>query len=127
MSVLGSPQWFDDYAEAFATCSLDGADWGVSYVIEKSPVGKLAWTERWVDGSMQSVEAGAAKDATVAFTLKWSDFEMFMAAASSPAVLFMQGRLKMSGDMAVLFEIVASLGGDDFVVARAGLLAALET
>ncbi len=119
MTAIGSQDWFDVLRGALASVALGDATAQIGYAVEKTPEGKIAWTENWVEGRLGELATGAPKQADISFTLKWADFLVFVEAERSPSALFMQGRLKMSGDMQSLLSLLPHMDGGAFRAALA--------
>ncbi|MCP3939093.1 MAG: SCP2 sterol-binding domain-containing protein [Actinomycetia bacterium] len=114
MTAIGSVEWFDSVRGALGSIELGNETAQISYAVEKTPEGKVTWTENWVAGTLDELTTGASKQANVAFTLKWPDFLVFASAERSPSALFMQGRLKMSGDMQSLLGLLPHMDGEAY-------------
>ena len=126
LSAIGSDEWIQAFGQAFDGVGLAEVDVSISHAVEKTPAGKVSWTERWKGGKLESVALGADKAADIAFTTKWSDFLTYVSGDRTPSVMFMQGRLKMTGDMRMLLAILPSMDRDGFVSGLARLGAATD-
>jgi len=120
MAVIGSDEWIEQAGHAAAARSVDGLSVTISTAIEKSPAGKVAWTETF-DGADVTVEAGATKGADVVLTAKFVDFVRLLDGEVTAAAHFMQGRLKMSGDMSKWLEMLPLWDSDVATAARKSL------
>ncbi len=120
MAVIGSDEWIEQAAHAAAARSVAGLSVTVSTAIEKSPAGKVAWTETFA-GSDVTVETGATKGADVVLTAKFVDFVRLLDGEVTAAAHFMQGRLKMSGDMSKWLEMLPLWDSDVATAARKSL------
>ena len=117
MAVIGAEEWIKQAGRAAAARTVPGLSVTISTSIEKSPAGKVAWTETF-DGSDVTVEAGATKGADVVLTAKFVDFVRLLDGEVTAAAHFMQGRLKMSGDMSRWLEMLPVWDSESATSAR---------
>lgn len=82
-----------------AQASLAGSDFGKSVKFDFGSVGKLL-----LDGANNKAtnEDGDA-DATV--SVDWNDFAKLAKGEMDPTMAFMQGKLKVAGDMSVVMQL----------------------
>jgi len=76
---------------------------------EGGPDGKVAVTFQLQDGTVVSASAGATKGADIELTAAYSLAADLFCHRADPAVAFMQGSLKMSGDMSMWLEVLPAL------------------
>ncbi len=122
MAMIGSDEWMVGLQSVVAVSAVADLSATVSVTIEQTPAGKVAWTEHY-DGGTGSVSPGAAKGADVVLEAKFGDFISLLDGEVSAAALFMQGRLKMSGDMVSWLLLLPVLDTDRVLSARERLAA----
>ena len=47
LSAIGSDEWIQAFGQAFDGVGLAEVDVSISHAVEKTPAGKVSWTERW--------------------------------------------------------------------------------
>jgi putative sterol carrier protein len=122
MTIIGSDEWMVGLESVAAASAVSDLSATVSVTIEQTPAGKVAWTEHY-GGGTGSVSPGASKGADVVLEAKFGDFVHLLDGEASAAALFMQGRLKMSGDMASWLVLLPVLDSERVVAARTALAA----
>lgn len=125
MAAIGSDEWLTLLVGA--AVPVDAEVTGkVSVTIERSPSGKVGWTELYDSGVLVATTAPAEKGADIALIAKFDEFVAMLEGASDPAVLFMQGRLKLTGDMGMFMKMLPGLLTDDAAAGRAELASATD-
>jgi putative sterol carrier protein len=119
MAEFLSPSWFDEVAAAAAGAQLPaGLALTVEQVITDGPTGELAYSLVVADGRL-TVRRGRTPSADVRFTLDADTARAIHEGAQSAQSAFMQGRLRIAGDLRVLVESAAELAAIDDVLAGA--------
>jgi hypothetical protein len=116
-----SDEWMTEAAAALAAAPapVDGADDAVvlQYDVTAAPGGKRSYALRF-DGSGIQLDPGAHKDASASFTLDYDVAAQIAQGQLSAQAAFMQGRLKLGGDVMVLVRQHALLDGLDDALAE---------
>lgn len=109
-----SDEWMDEAAAALSGLELDGSEGAApvlfQYEITAAPGGKRSYGLRIDDGRV-TLEPGPHKDASTSFTLDYEVASEIARGALSTQAAFMQGRLKLGGDVMVLVRSQAVLDG----------------
>lgn len=122
MAAIGSEEWLAELVRSAAGMpATPGVEARIATTVEKTPAGKVGWTETLVDGVTVSAEPTADKSADIVLTAQFDELVSMYEGTTDPAVLFMQGRLKLSGDMGVFLELLPALTSPEAAAARAGL------
>ncbi|MDG2114528.1 MAG: SCP2 sterol-binding domain-containing protein [Actinomycetota bacterium] len=99
----------DDFLSAWADAerpALGSASGSMTVKTEGGPDGKVAFTIELLDGRVTEARPGATKGADVELTIPYDLAADLFRGDEDPAVAFMRGSLKMSGDMAVWLEVL---------------------
>ena len=104
---LASAALAEDPALAAAAADLDLT---IQYEVTGAPGGKRAYGIRFDHGSA-AVEVGAHDDAPVSFTLDYDTAAAIAKGELSAQAAFMQGRLKLGGDVSVLIRQHGAIDG----------------
>lgn len=112
-----SDEWMDAAAEALASdealaAATAESDLMIQYDVTKAPTGKRSYAIR-LDHGTASLEAGPHPDAPVTFALEYDLAARIARGETSAQAAFMQGALKLGGDVMVLIREQASLGALD--------------
>ena len=127
MAAIGSESWLDELVNAAAlTPATAGVTGSVSVTVENSPEGKVGWTETVEDGVTVAAAAPADKKADIALIAKFPELIEMLEGGSNPAVMFMQGRLKLTGDMGMFLAMLPALMSDDAAAGRKKLAEATD-
>lgn len=108
MTSFLSPQWVSA-SRALWSQSLvaPGPDASVSFTLTGAPQDAGGFWWRLEDGALADAGVGALEDAEVAFTLSYRDAVSLVKGESDLNAGFMQGRIKVAGDTAKLFSVLA--------------------
>jgi putative sterol carrier protein len=102
-----SDEWMQEAGRALAgsqelSAATEGADLAIRYDVKGAPGGKRSYVLRARDGSV-SLEPGDA-EATVGFELDYDTAAAIARGELSAQAAFMQGTLKLTGDVTVLIR-----------------------
>ncbi|MFZ4520020.1 MAG: SCP2 sterol-binding domain-containing protein [Microthrixaceae bacterium] len=116
-----SDEWLDEAAAALAAApALTGeaaeVDLTVAYEVTAAPGGKCSYAVRLSEGRL-SLERPSPKDPPVSFTLDYDTAAEVARGDVSVQAAFMQGRLKLGGDVTVLLRDAGALAGIDDALA----------
>ena len=96
------------------------ASWGAGFpaanvglTLVGGPDGDVTTTWRW-SGKHLTSEPGVADDVAVAIQVSWADAAAILEGSAEPAVLFMQGKLKSTGDNGVLLRLLKASSNERF-------------
>jgi putative sterol carrier protein len=83
-----------------------GATARMQYVVKGGPAGDVAYY--WVieDGKLLEDSLGTIDDAELTLTLSWSDAKAIQEGALDEQAAFMQGKIKVDGNMAKLMALM---------------------
>lgn len=127
MAEIASDEWLEALVKASAaTPPTPGVVGSVSFTVENSPAGKVGWTETIEDGITVGAAAPASKGADIALIAKFPELVEMLDGASNPAVMFMQGRLKLTGDMGMFMSMLPAMMSDAAASGRAELAKATD-
>lgn len=82
--------------------------------------GARQWSCRWGPDGPGEVSEGPVADAALTLGLSWEDARQVASGELPPSVAYMQGRLKSSGDNALLLKLLAWTATPAFEAALAG-------
>jgi putative sterol carrier protein len=110
-----SEEWLDQAAAALAADPAMAAataevDLSIRYEVTGSPTGKTVYGIRMNHGSTL-LEPGPAKDAQVSFAMDYDTAAAIAQGELSAQAAFMQGRLKLDGDVSVLIRQHSAIDG----------------
>ena len=114
-----SDEWMqkaDDALAASGALTASDADLEIQYEVAGAPGGKVAYALR-VGGGSAGIDAGPHPDAPVSFTLDYPTAARIARGELSAQAAFMQGDLKLGGDVTVLIRQHALLGAIDDALA----------
>lgn len=110
MAVIAGEEWLAALVEiGDSTPPTSGVSGSISVTVEGSPAGKVGWTETVQDGQTIEATEVAQKSADVALIAKFPEYVVMLEGGSDPAVMFMQGRLKLSGDMGMFLALLPAM------------------
>lgn len=101
-----SDEWIEAANDAVSTSAelkkaAVGQDVTIAYEVTGTPSGKVRYAMTFKDGDA-SVTAGKHADAATAFTLDYDTARQIAQGELSAQAAFMQGRMKLDGDVTVL-------------------------
>jgi hypothetical protein len=125
---LLSPEWVSLQGEVLARLpEVPGATARLQHVVGNGKVDDLAYTLAFVDGRV--VEASVGRDdakADCTFLETRDDATKIAAGELDLHVAFMQGRVKMAGDMGRLMAVLEATQGEPYRAALAEVAAATD-
>jgi hypothetical protein len=120
-----SEAWLQEVAaRADGRPLVPGANGTVSVAITRGPGGDVYYHWSYRDGVPGSGAIGAASDADLSLIIERTDAEEVAAGLVEPSVAYMRGRLKASGDGALLLGLLASTATDSYREWRQGTVGA---
>jgi hypothetical protein len=110
-----SEAWLKEVvAQAGARPSVSGATGTISLAITGAPGGEVSYHWGYRDGVPGAGGVGTAADADLILTIARADAQAVASGQVEPSVAFMRGRLKASGDGALLLGFLASTATDGY-------------
>ena len=111
----GTPEWAAEAGEMWASLPVaPGAEGTVNLSVAVAPRKEASVHWRYEAGQVVAGGAGAADGAQLALTTTAADAAEVLAGRVEPSVAFMRGRLKASGEGALLLAFLASTASDGF-------------
>lgn len=116
-----SDEWLQRANEAVSGSSelskaSEGQDVTIAYEVTGTPSGKVSYAISFKDGSA-AVEPGPHQDAPTSFSLDYETASEIARGDLSAQAAFMQGRLKLAGDVTVLVRQYQMIDGLDDALA----------
>lgn len=107
MVALLSQEWLDLRRElAGALPERPGATARVRHIVSGTPDGEVAYVEVFEDGRLTAATLGLDGEVDVTITETYSDAVLIGAGELDEHVGFMQGRVKVVGDMGALMAVL---------------------
>ncbi len=101
-----SPAWFGRLRALTDDLPVQpGVSGRVAHVVSGAPDGDVAYVVGFVDGRLTEAALGDAPDAAVATSRSYADGLRIARGEVDEAAAFMQGRLKVTGDMATFLGL----------------------
>jgi hypothetical protein len=100
-----------------------GASGRVQHVVTGTPAGEVRFVETIADGRVVDVSPGADDGADVTYTHTYADAQGILRGELDATVAFMQGRVKMAGDMGTVLALMPVSRSEDLRQAMAELAA----
>ena len=115
MAQYLSEEWLDQAATALAAdpaiaAATADSELIILYEVTGSPTGKTTYSIQ-MDQGQTSLRIGPAKDAQVSFGMDYETAAAIAQGELSAQAAFMQGRLKLGGDVSVLIRQHACIDG----------------
>lgn len=106
-----SDEWLEEAGAALAASTVETGDEPVvlQYEVTGAPGGKRSYSLSFADGAVE-LSTGARKDASTSFSLDYDVAAAIARGELSAQAAFMQGRLKLGGDVMVLVRQHQLLG-----------------
>ena len=124
---VATQEWLDEMSRlAEAQPERPGATARLQYVITGGPDGDVQYY--WVveDGQLLENRLGELDDAEVTLTETYEDAMAIQKGELDPNAAFMQGKLKVSGNMAMLMALLPVTGSPEYKALQAELLTLTE-
>ena len=128
MVQLLSPEWVELHRTTLGELpALPGATARLQHVVSGAPGGEVAYTLAIVDGRVVEATVGRDDDAADCTFLETHDDAVRIAAGELDLhAAFMQGRVKMNGDMGRFMAVLACTQGEPYRAALAAVAAATD-
>ena len=98
----------------------------MQHVVSGTPEGEVRFAQAIVDGRVTAVRLGDDLDAEVTLTQTYADAVQIAQGALDANVAFMQGRVKVVGDMGKVMALMPLTDSDEYRAAVAELAAQTE-
>lgn len=113
------PEWAEQAGALFDRLpTAGGANGTVCLAVATAPRREVAIHWRYEDGRAVSGASGVAADADLSLSMAAADAREVFSGRVEPSVAFMRGRLKASGDGALLLSFLRSTAEPSFVAWR---------
>src|SRR5580704_12592901 len=110
-----SEEWLQEVAaRAGSRPSVPGVTGTVSVAVTGGPHGDAVYHWSYRDGIPGDGASGAAGAADLALVIPYADARPVAAGEVEPSVAYMRGRLKATGDGALLLGLLASTATEDY-------------
>jgi hypothetical protein len=125
---LLTPEWVElQRAELSGLPAIPGATARLQHVVSGAPDGEVAYTLAFADGRVVEATVGRDDDAADCTFLETHDDAVRIAAGELDLhVAFMQGRVKMTGDMGRFMAVLDCTQGEPYRAALAKVAAATD-
>lgn len=91
-----------------------GASARVQHVVTGTPDGEVRYVQSWSDGRLVESRLGGDPAADVTFLQTYADAQPVARGEVAAEVTFMQGRLKVTGDMGKVMALMPVLTSDEY-------------
>ncbi|MGA8723870.1 MAG: SCP2 sterol-binding domain-containing protein [Acidimicrobiales bacterium] len=110
-----SPEWFDEVRALGTDCPKRPDLSGIFQCeLTGAPTGTVRCYAVLEDGRLQSGSPGRAPAADGALTASWDDGVALTTGSLDPNVAFMQGRLKVTGSMALMLALLSAAASEAY-------------
>jgi alkyl sulfatase BDS1-like metallo-beta-lactamase superfamily hydrolase len=115
MAVFLAQEWLDLHRKAAEDLpAAPGVSATVDYVVNGAPEGNVFYRTTFEDGRMVEAELGRSTDADLTFTLTYEGAQRLARGDLETGAAFMQGGLKVEGDMAKLLPLLELMHRPDY-------------
>ncbi|HEX5266099.1 MAG TPA: SCP2 sterol-binding domain-containing protein [Acidimicrobiales bacterium] len=115
MARFLSEEWLRSTRElAAGQPDRPGASARIQYVVTGGPDGEVRYGWVLEDGRLAEAAAGELADADVTFTEAYADAVLIQRGELDPGAAFMQGRVKVSGNMAKVMSLLPITGTPEY-------------
>jgi putative sterol carrier protein len=127
MSKWLTQEWLDESTRLAATQPVrPGASARLQYVVEGGPDGDVQYYWIVVDGQLTENKLGELADAEVTLTESYEDAKRMQQGELDMNAAFMQGKVKVSGDIAKLMSLLPITSSPEFAEFYKEVLAITE-
>ncbi len=116
MTTWLSAEWFDEVRQLGAACpereDLSGT---IQCELTGGPARAVRFYAVLENGRLQSGAEGRAAASDVGLTASWDDGVALTTGTLDPNVAFMQGRLKVTGSMALVLELLSAASSPGYL------------
>lgn len=120
-------EWLDRQVEAMSDLPQRiGASARVQFTVGKAPAGDVTYTQVFEDGRLVRATLGSDGDPDLAFAVTYPDAQLLARAELDLHVGFMQGRIKLVGDVGRLMDLLPATQSDEAGAAWAAVAADTE-
>ena len=110
-----SQAWLDLQREVIGDLpERPGASARVQYVVSGAPDGEVRYTQELVDGRVAATALGTDAEAEVTFAQTYDDAVEIARGTLDANVAFMQGRVKVVGDMGKVMALMPLTDSDEY-------------
>lgn len=111
MVAFLSQEWLDLLRTASGAVPVNAGDARpasvvIRHVVSSGPSGTLVYVTRLESGCIIEATVGDVDDADLSISMSYDDAVCLIQGEVSVGAAYMQGRLKVEGDMAMLFELL---------------------
>lgn len=107
MALYLSEEWHRKACELASTFpEVPGASARMAYVVSGAPEGEIRYYQITENGRVIEQALGECKDPDFTFTVTWPDAVSVQKGELDPNVAFMQGRMKVSGNMGKVMALL---------------------
>lgn len=122
MPALLSAQWFELQRSATADLPLrPGASASIQFDVAGGPDGPVSFHQVIEDGRVVAAADGPVDDADFTLIMRWDDFVDSLHGRFDPTVGFMQGRVKVTGNIGRMLSVLPVTGSVEWREAMAVL------
>lgn len=119
MPVFLSNDWVEAQNKLFSGLSLDDdINAQIQFSVSGTPEGQVDFFWTFREGRLEACQPGLAPDPKVTITTTYGDSRAIQDGSLDPSVAFMQGRLKIGGDMSIVLRLLPMLSSPDYARAR---------
>lgn len=115
MAKYLSQEWLDDVRELAATQPpRPGATARIQWVVGGAPDGDVKYWWHLEDGRLIDCGIGALDDADITLTYRYDDARKVALGELDPNAAFMQGRMKVAGDLGKLMQLLPITASSEY-------------
>lgn len=127
MPALLSAEWFELQRAATADLPLrPGASAAIQFDVSGGPDGPAMFHQVIEDGRIVASGNGSVDDADFTMAMRWDDFTESLQGRFDPVVGFMQGQVKVTGNIGRMLSVLPVTGSDEWREAMAALAEATD-
>lgn len=127
MPALLSDEWFELQRATTADLPLrPGASASIQFDVAGGPHGPVTFHQVIEDGRVVAAGNGPVDDADFTLIMRWDDFVESLHGRFDPTEGFMQGRVKVTGNIGRMLSVLPVTGSDEWREAMAALAEATD-